>query len=175
MAPAHFARSEQFNPDDDYAIGRVWAEAIVDQGGPQALTCIIKTAGANPREDQNAIPWWFNLLSSCDLALDTVIVDYEGRLPRGGEPVHDIGWYAGSTFWFHQIETTRTLEGEPAICIVRSDANTARTEYVVQYSFDGDPCSIPRINVRASRFQLAVGYEDNGAYRIGPWRTLSVP
>lgn len=179
LAPVHSRRARSVNPDEDYAIGQVWAEALVEIGGKHAPSCVIRAAHDRPREGLDGIPWWRLILADCDLELDQLIAAYEARLPRDVRTPELIAWYAGSKSGQHQIAYEGANETDTVVCISRSDHRTGRTQYIIGFAHGGSPCNLSRMGLDPDKFELMVGVVDSqeggDAWRMGLWHTIVVP
>ncbi|MCO4746352.1 MAG: hypothetical protein KC912_16265 [Proteobacteria bacterium] len=174
LAPSHGYRSRHFNPDADYAIGRLWAEALIEVGGLEAPPCVIQSAAANPRGSTDPIPWWYARLAACDVDLDALLESYEARLPEGPAP-EMIGWYAAYAGGMHIIETTAAPNDARRVCFARSSERTERTMYVMAYPRSGEPCELSAGGLDTEQFEIAIGTTDGKGDRLGEWRTIRVP
>ncbi len=176
LAPVHGRRSQEFNPDEDYSVGRLWAEALVEVGGLEAAPCVIRAAGRTPRVKTDGIPWWSARLAECDVSLDDVVAAYEARLPHGSDPADGmIGWLTAKEGGAYVVHTSGAEPGTPIVCMARSSASESRTSYVAAFANQGEPCRLPTARLGRQHFQLAVGVMEGSSTRQGPWRTIRVP
>lgn len=176
LAPAHTARSRFHNPDDDYAIGRVWTQAIAELGGEQAPACLVRAAAARPRVDSDGLPWWSLILEDCDLTLAEVVERYESLLPTGEMP-DMVAWHAGVQDGTHRIRYEPPADPDrPVACMGRNNNRMSRTQYTMATATDGRDCRFSTMQLDQYRFQVSVGIVDEeGAWRMGPWRWVQVP
>lgn len=175
LAPVHGRRQERFNPDEDYAVGRAWAAAIVEVGGPKAPTCVIRAAGARPRGEVDSVPWWSLLLADCGMSIDAVIAAYENGLPRSPPFPEMIAWYAETSGGAHRIRfTPPPAEAEHVVCMARPDASAPRTMYALALARpDAGECALGAFSLSARGFDLAVGWSGaDGDHHLGEWRRV---
>lgn len=175
LAAVQGRRSAQFSPDEDYAVGRAWTEAIVAVGGEAAPTCVIRAAAARPRDEVDAVPWWWSLLNDCDLDFAEVIAAYEAALPLTPPFPEMIAWYDGTRGGAHHIRfTPPPNEARQVVCMARADVDASRTVY----GFDvvmpqAESCSFGAQQVDPRGFDLIVGWvDDRGAHHLGEWRRI---
>ena len=141
-----------------YTLGPVWIQAIVDELGEEALSCLISEAKG--REPQVAIQHWEAVMKACGGDLNAIGERYERLLEDAAESLPQTpGMVAAVSGHSIRIGIEDDVD-RVWLCRFRDNPGEQTSQWQHQIVSDGQ-CSIPVMGLAGPGFDYQVGFQLN--------------